>query len=542
MTAVATQRAAIYVRVSSDKQEDNASLDTQEAACRAYAAAHGYHVVGVYRDVHTGMELHQRPRLGELRGAVRRRELAAVIAHDVDRLGRDQAHLYILDEEATRHGCELRFVLEEFDKSPIGKVVRGLKGFAAEVEREKIMERTARGRLGRAESGRLLPSSRPLYGYRWVDAPTRDGKGTTHVAYEPDPATAPVVQRIFSEYVAGGSLRGIAARLSAEGIPTATGGDRWAPTTVREMLTQVAYTGNATAWRTAQTKERGVRVRRQRPEAERVALPAGVVPPLVDAGTFAAARARLAENRAHGGRPLADPDTGLLRGGIGRCGYCGGAVHMHRAHQRDGSYRLVYRCPPPSRDRHGCPHFGIDVAKLDAEVWAGLVARLTAPQIVGAEAAALAADDDPGGEELAAIDGALAGVAKRQANVAAGMAALDTDEARAPLVATLKELAARASALRAERERVEARHDAFLHRRASLDGLGAACETLAERARDASFAMRKELLTIVEARVRVYLRAHEPRWEAEAWLPVYADGASEPLWVRESVRSSVAGV
>ena len=65
--------AAIYVRVSTTGQEDNASLDTQEAACRAYAAAHGYRVVGVYRDVHTGMELHQRPRLGELRGAVRRR-------------------------------------------------------------------------------------------------------------------------------------------------------------------------------------------------------------------------------------------------------------------------------------------------------------------------------------------------------------------------------------------------------------------------------------------------------------------------------------
>jgi DNA invertase Pin-like site-specific DNA recombinase len=47
-------RAAIYVRVSTTGQEDNYSLSTQDAACRAYATQHGYDIVAAEREVHTG--------------------------------------------------------------------------------------------------------------------------------------------------------------------------------------------------------------------------------------------------------------------------------------------------------------------------------------------------------------------------------------------------------------------------------------------------------------------------------------------------------
>ena len=65
-------RAAIYVRVSSSAQEqDGSSLETQEAACRRYAAERGYVVdeTDVYREVHTGTELWERPALQRLRRA-----------------------------------------------------------------------------------------------------------------------------------------------------------------------------------------------------------------------------------------------------------------------------------------------------------------------------------------------------------------------------------------------------------------------------------------------------------------------------------------
>ncbi len=68
-TARATKTAALYVRVSSDKQEDNYSLPTQEAACRKFAAEQGYRVAEqhVYREVHTATDLWERPALTQAR-------------------------------------------------------------------------------------------------------------------------------------------------------------------------------------------------------------------------------------------------------------------------------------------------------------------------------------------------------------------------------------------------------------------------------------------------------------------------------------------
>src|SRR4051812_49023929 len=57
--------AAIYVRVSTEGQEDGSSLTTQEQRCRAYAVEHGWSVddAHVYRETYSGAELWERPRL-----------------------------------------------------------------------------------------------------------------------------------------------------------------------------------------------------------------------------------------------------------------------------------------------------------------------------------------------------------------------------------------------------------------------------------------------------------------------------------------------
>src|SRR5262245_53372619 len=90
------QQAAIYGRVSPvGQEEDGTSLATQEAHCRTYAAAHGYRVdeMHVYRDVYTGTELWERPRLTALREAIRQHAITGVIAYAIDRLSRDPVHL-----------------------------------------------------------------------------------------------------------------------------------------------------------------------------------------------------------------------------------------------------------------------------------------------------------------------------------------------------------------------------------------------------------------------------------------------------------------
>src|SRR5207253_4840949 len=143
----------------------------------------------VYREVFSGIELWERPRLTALREAVRQRDVAVVIAYETSRLARDPVHLGVVLSEAEHAGVAVQFVTEPLDDSPEGQLIRFVRGYAAKVEHEKIKERTRRGKRERVAAGKPLPGCRPLYGYRWADE--------THTRYEPDPPTAAIVERIY---------------------------------------------------------------------------------------------------------------------------------------------------------------------------------------------------------------------------------------------------------------------------------------------------------------------------------------------------------
>src|SRR5688500_17301407 len=114
----AQHTVAIYIRVSSALQEDEGtSLATQEERCRAYAVERGYTVdeAHVYREVHTGTELWERPKLTLLRDALRRRHIDGVVAYAIDRLSRDPVHLGVIISEAEHTGATVEFVSEPLD-------------------------------------------------------------------------------------------------------------------------------------------------------------------------------------------------------------------------------------------------------------------------------------------------------------------------------------------------------------------------------------------------------------------------------------------
>ncbi len=367
-------RAAIYCRVSSRGQEqEGTSLESQLDHCQQYAAGSDYTVdeAHVYREVHTGTELWERPQLTRLREVIRRREVRLVVAHAIDRLSRDPVHLGVVLSEADHAGVEVHFVTETIDSTPEGQLIRFVRGYAGKVEHEKFRERAQRGKCSRVASGRPLPGPRPLYGHQWADE--------DKTALAPDEAAACVVRRIFAECLTGRSLRSIARGLESEGVPTPTGGAHWNPSTLRYILTNPAYIGQAVAWQFRYTRRPGGRYDRQlRDPQERVQLPEGVAPPLVDKTTFEAVQGRLAANRADaGGRPLRDPEAALLKG-MARCGYCGGKLRVHWQRRGGGNGRTepvaTYTCN--QRDRYGCPEFRIVAAQIDAQVWAALAYRL----------------------------------------------------------------------------------------------------------------------------------------------------------------------
>ncbi len=159
-------RCVIYSRVSTDAQErEGTSLSTQEASCFAYAQEHGWSVVAQLRDTATGSTL-DRPGMERVRELTASGQVDIVLARAVDRLSRKQTHVAILVEEMEQQGVALDFVTEDFEDTAVGQLVRSVKAFAAEFEREKIVERTMRGKRERARSGRLPQGTeRGMYGY-----------------------------------------------------------------------------------------------------------------------------------------------------------------------------------------------------------------------------------------------------------------------------------------------------------------------------------------------------------------------------------------
>ncbi len=491
-TTAGAKKAGIYVRVSTGSQEENYSLPTQEARCRQYAAEQGWEVAGVWQDVHSGMDLWGRPRIGALRAAARRGDVEIILAYCVDRLSRNQSHLFVLLDEAERHGVQLDFATEKMDDSPLGKVVLALKGFQAEAERERFRERSMRGVRARCESGKLRPGRDPRYGYTY-DA--------VRGVYVIDPTQAPIVRRIFQMAADGVSLRRIGLTLDAEGVPTARGGDHWAHTTVQGILRWEGYTGLARALERRVTHEQGQRRVVRRATEETILLPDGVVPPLVDRATWEMVQAKLVRNRAEAPRRNRDPEAFLLRGGYVRCAHCGRAVETgwHKS-QWTGKHRPIYRVLSAGKTHYGCPGTTIPTHVLDDAARTFVQAILSRPDVL-AQTLARASAEDATDTDLAAVDRALADIARKQGNLTRRLAALDDDEIAAPVLAELARLGERKRVLGAERETVTARQSRRFAAVARLERLRAWGATVAPDYAALPYARQRDLLSALAVRV-----------------------------------------
>lgn len=231
--------AAVYLRVSTKQQrEDGSSLASQAEQCLALARAEGYEVPDGYicQEDWPGTEL-ARPELDRVRELVRQRLIVALIAYSTDRLSRSPIHVGLIAEECQKNGVKLVFVSEPLDASPEGMLISYVKGYAAQLERVRILDRTCRGKLARARSGKLPQGTgRGMYGYRYEGG--KDGSGKRVVVDQ----EAQVVRRMFQLASEGFSAHRIAKALNIDDIPSFNGG-RWQPRVVLRMLHNSVYSG-----------------------------------------------------------------------------------------------------------------------------------------------------------------------------------------------------------------------------------------------------------------------------------------------------------
>ena len=220
-----TQPAAIYARVSSDRQKENHTIASQLAALMEYAETHGYMVPPEWRfqdEGYSGATL-LRPGLEALRDLAAAGHLEAVLIYSSDRLSRKYAYQVLLAEELSRCDVELVFLKAPSGTTPEDQLLVQFRGMIAEYERAQIAERSRRGKRHRAQQGLINVLSGAPYGYRYVRK-----SDTSAAYYEIIESEAAVVRRVYQAYTQQGlSINGIARLLNEDHIPTRTETTRW---------------------------------------------------------------------------------------------------------------------------------------------------------------------------------------------------------------------------------------------------------------------------------------------------------------------------
>ena len=165
-----TRPAAIYARVSSDRQKENHTICSQLAALEEYAGSHGYLVPPEWRfqdEGYSGATL-LRPGLEALRDLAAAGHIEVALVYSPDRLSRKYAYQVLLAEELSRCGVELVFLKAPSGSTPEDQLLVQFQGMIAEYERAQIAERSRRGKRHRAHQGSINVLSGAPYGYRYV--------------------------------------------------------------------------------------------------------------------------------------------------------------------------------------------------------------------------------------------------------------------------------------------------------------------------------------------------------------------------------------
>jgi site-specific DNA recombinase len=372
----------LYARVSTKRQEQEATIESQVAQLLAYAQQLGVEIrpQEQYLDQAVSGKYLARPGLDRLRDAVQAGLIERVLCLGPDRLARQLgAQQVVLDELKTAE-VELIFINQpRLEDDPQAQLLLNIQGAFAEYERVLISERMRRGRLYRLRQGQAAPYPVP-YGYHYQPA-------TVHQPsyWQVVEAQALVVKQIFVCYTQQSlSVKQIAHRLNQQAVVSPQG-RKWSGTTVHRILSHPAYKGSAYYAR-HQTDYSGVgQPRRQgsgrlrfprykaRPVADWIELK---VEPIVDEATWQAAQERLQMQAHYAKRNSRQPY--LLRGLL-CCDQCGQILQGRT--EKNG--RRYYTCLHGGKHRpEGVkPHRRwLAAEQVEPLIWQALSELLQAPE------------------------------------------------------------------------------------------------------------------------------------------------------------------
>ena len=233
--------AALYARVSSDRQDVDLSVAAQLRALRDYARNNGYSVAREYVDEAESGRVADRPQFREMidEGSKPKSPFQVILVWKFSRFTRKREHAVAFKAQLRRKGIRVVSITEQAEDNATGRLLEGIIESVDEYYSENLGQEVVRGMREAASRGFFLGSKAP-FGYTRVKV--SDGV-KERPTLEVDPVAAPIVKEIFESSRRGNGLAEICKELNGRGITNR--GRRWQKNVIHYLLTNEAYTGTA---------------------------------------------------------------------------------------------------------------------------------------------------------------------------------------------------------------------------------------------------------------------------------------------------------
>lgn len=231
-------RVAAYCRVSTDSEEQASSYDVQIAHYTSYINSNPeWELAGIFADDGiSGTNTKKREEFNRMIEACMEGKIDMVITKSISRFARNTLDCLKYIRQLKDKNIPVFFEKENINTMDSkGEIMLTIMASLAQQESQSLSQNVKLGIQYRYQQGEVQVNHNRFLGY------TKDEKGQLII----DPDEAVVVRRIYREYLEGASLQQICRGLEADGILTGAGKKKWRPESVKKILQNEKYIGDA---------------------------------------------------------------------------------------------------------------------------------------------------------------------------------------------------------------------------------------------------------------------------------------------------------
>lgn len=335
-------RVAAYCRVSTEEEEQQSSY---EAQCSYYTDKimknPEWTMAGIFADEGiSGTSTKKRENFNRMIRKCRQKKIDLILTKSISRFARNTVDCLKYIRALRELGIGVCFEKENMNTLEMDtELMLTFMGAFAQAESESISENVKWGKRQAIREGNVFVNFKRLYGYSLKE------DGTPEI----DPDKAEAIRAIFQWYLEGDSLRMIKQKLESDGIPNPSGEAEWKTSSVKSILANEKYCGDALGQKTFKDNLMSGRIVKNTGQLPMV-LVQNNHPAIVSRETYQAVQAELARRNAGRSPSQKSAPTGrscyASKYALSErlvCGECG-TLYRRCSWKGNEKPRIVWRC------------------------------------------------------------------------------------------------------------------------------------------------------------------------------------------------------